>query len=67
MYTSSISICSIIQIVSRRPTNYLLRLPNGWQQNMAPIDREWVGRTLFVAKGKLTLSLKLWLYPPPVE
>ena len=34
---------------------------------MAPVDREWVGRTLFVAKGKLTSSLKLWLYPPPLE
>ena len=29
MYTSSISICSTIQIVSRRPTNYSLRLPKG--------------------------------------
>ena len=34
---------------------------------MTRIDREWVGRTLFVAKGKLTSSLKLWWHPPPVE
>ena len=37
------------------------------QQNMPAVDREWVGRTLFVAKGKLTSLLKLWLHPPPVE
>ena len=44
-----------------------MRLPNGWHQNLAAIDREWIGRTLFVGKGKLTNSLKLWWHPPAVK
>ena len=34
---------------------------------MAPVDREWIGRALFIGKGKLTTSLKLWWHPPSVE
>ena len=34
---------------------------------MAPVDQEWVGRTLFVKKGKLTSMLKLWWHPPEVN
>ena len=31
---------------------------------MAEQDRNWLGRVLFVSKGKLTPNLKLWWYPP---
>ena len=34
---------------------------------MAPVDQEWIGRTLFVKKGKLTSTLKLWWHPPEVD
>ena len=34
---------------------------------MAPVDQEWMGRTLFVKKGKLTSMLKLWWHPPEVN
>ena len=56
-----------LQVISRRPIDFTLRLPSGWHQRVAPIDREWIGRTLFIAKGKLTSSLMLWWHPPPVE
>ena len=52
---------------SRKPRQFLsLRLPNGWHQTVAPLDREWIDRAMFAAKGKLCTSLKLWWNPPPV-
>ena len=51
----------------RRPTDFSQCLPQGWEQTMSPGDRAWVDRTLFVAKGKLTPSLRTWWYPPPIE
>ncbi len=47
--------------------DYSSRLPQGWEQGMSPTDRVWIGKELFVAKGKLSPALKLWYYPPPVE
>ena len=52
---------------AKRATNFSLRLPQGWEQSMTACDRGWIGRTIFVAKGKLTLSLKNWWYPPPPD
>ena len=34
---------------------------------MARVDQQWVGRALFVKKGKLTPTLKLWWHPPEVD
>lgn len=34
---------------------------------MADADMKWVGKTLFVAKGKLCSSLKAWWHPPSCE
>ena len=31
------------------------------------MDQEWVGRALFVKKGKLTSTLTLWWHPPGVD
>ena len=56
-----------IQIVPHRPTSYSLRLPVGWCNNVAPFDREWIGRTMYAAKGRLVTTLKLWWNPPPVD
>ncbi len=44
----------------RQPQNYGLRLPQGWKQNIEPGDRNWIGHSLFVAKGKMTSNLKMW-------
>ena len=53
--------------VGLQPTAYSLRLPRGWEQNTAANDRAWVGCSVFTAKGKLTTSLKIWWYPPPLD
>ena len=34
---------------------------------MGYADREWIGRELFVAKGKLATALRNWWHPPPVK
>ena len=52
---------------AKRATDFSLRLPQGWEQSMSACDRAWIGRTLFVAKGKLTPSLRNWWYPPPPD
>ena len=45
--------------LSRQRTDFSLRLPHGWKQNISSEeDRNWFGRALFVAKGKLTCNLK---------
>ena len=31
------------------------------------IGREWISHTVFVSKGKLTSSIKLWWHVPSVE
>ena len=54
-------------LTSWHPTDYSLRLPQGWRQTISPGDMEWIGRCLFVAKGKMTSHLKLWWYPPGYE
>ena len=51
----------------RQSTDFGLRLPQGWRQNVSEGDRRWIGRSLFVAKGKLSPNLKLWWYPPSYE
>ena len=33
---------------------------------MLPADQHWVGKALFVAKGKLAPALTNWWYPPPL-
>ena len=38
--------------MSRHPVDY--RLPQGWRQTISPGDMGWIGRSLFVAKGKMT-------------
>ena len=34
---------------------------------MSEGDLRWIGRTLYMAKGKLSTTLKLWWHPPPYE
>ncbi len=51
--------------LSRHATDFSQRLPTGWKGNIAPGDQGWIGRSLFVGKGKLNTSLKLWWHPPP--
>ena len=51
----------------RHPTNYSLQLPNCCQKNMAPFDKEWIDRAMFLAKGKLVTALKLWWNPPQIQ
>ena len=34
---------------------------------MKSADREWVGRLLFVAKGKMVEKLQIWWHPPQVD
>ena len=53
--------------MSRQPMDYSLCLPKGWRQTISPGDMGWIGRSLFVAKGKMTGQLKLWWYPPGYE
>lgn len=53
--------------MSRHPMDYSLRIPQGWRQTISPGDMGWIGRSLFVAKGKMTSQLKLWWYPPGYE
>lgn len=52
-------------VIPRQATDYSLRLPQGWRITISEQDRNWIGRALFIAKGKLTSNLKLWWYPPP--
>ena len=52
---------------ARMATDFSLRVPQGWEKNMCLEDREWIGRTLFAAKGKLVSSLRNWWHPPPVQ
>lgn len=52
--------------IPRQTIDYSLRLPQGWK-NITQGDRSWIGRALFVAKGKLSPNLKLWWHPPPCE
>lgn len=52
--------------IPRQTIDYSLRLPQGWK-NVAKGDRSWIGRSLFVAKGKLSPNLKLWWHPPPCK
>lgn len=47
--------------------DYGLRLPQGWNQNVKLADRNWIGHSLFVAKGKMTPNLKMWWHPPPIQ
>ena len=48
---------------AKRATDF--NLPQRWEQSMSACDRDWIGCTLFVAKGKLMPLLKNWWYPPP--
>ena len=49
-------------------TNQLLTQAAGWLvQQRGPFDREWIGRTMYAAKGRLVTTLKLWWNPPPVD
>ena len=48
----------------RHAIDYSLRLPKGWRTRIAQGDQRWIGHSLFVAKGKLAPSLRLWWYPP---
>ena len=54
-------------LMSRHPAGYSLCLPQEWRQTISPGDMGWIGRSLFVAKGKMTSQLKLWWYPPAYE
>ena len=51
----------------RQATDYGLRLPQGWRQHVGEADRQWIGRAVFAAKGKLAPNLKLWWHPPSNE
>ena len=46
---------------------YSKRPPKGWHKNMPEADRSWIGRHLFVGRGKLVNKLKLWWHPPTNE
>ena len=62
-----VSLRTISLPLVRRPTDYPARLPEGWALTMSHADRVWVGRELFVAKGKMTPNLKSWWYPPAID
>ncbi|XP_072050117.1 uncharacterized protein [Amphiura filiformis] len=51
----------------RQKIDYGQRLAVGWEGNMEPGDRAWVGQSLYAAKGKLVSTLKNWWYPPSVK
>ena len=55
------------ETLRRKDQQYSSRLPLGWEQNVSISDEAWIGRSLFVKKGVLTSSLKLWWYPPSIE
>uniref|UniRef100_UPI00358E8398 uncharacterized protein n=1 Tax=Myxine glutinosa TaxID=7769 RepID=UPI00358E8398 len=49
------------------PTNYGEHLPAGWGQNVDIGDKEWIGKALFVEKGRLKDSLSNWNMPPELK
>ncbi|XP_064391951.1 uncharacterized protein LOC135339658 isoform X4 [Halichondria panicea] len=49
---------------SPRKSNYSDRLPKYWKNHVCEADADWIGRQMFVAKGKLTDKLKIWWHPP---
>ncbi|XP_019633279.1 PREDICTED: uncharacterized protein LOC109476717 [Branchiostoma belcheri] len=48
----------------KQPTDYGKRLPKGWEKNVRPEDRQWLGKTLFVKPGQLSPTLQHWYHPP---
>ena len=52
---------------TRVPTNYSLRLPQGWKKVMSEEDQHWIGKALFASKGVLLLDIEnqMWYHPPP--
>ena len=44
-----------------------MRLPLGWEKNICEANRSWIGHDIFVKKGELVPSLKVWWYPPPPD
>ena len=52
--------------LARRQTDFSLRLPKGWLE-LSPVDQAWVGRDMFVSKGKMTAKLRTWWHPPAVD
>ena len=50
--------------IPRHATDFSLRLPKGWRENISHGDQGWIGHALFVSKGKLATNLKLWWHPP---
>ncbi|KAK3720983.1 hypothetical protein QZH41_018540, partial [Actinostola sp. cb2023] len=53
--------------LTKTATDYSLRLPFGWKENISPGDQTWLGRALFIAKHKLQTTLQNWWYPPQVS
>ncbi len=53
--------------IPRQSTDFGLRLPEGWTQNVCEGDRGWIGRSVFSAKGKLSPNLKVWWHPPSYQ
>lgn len=41
-------------------------LPDGWMANLSPYDAQWISRSVFQAKGKLSNDLKTWWHPPSI-
>ena len=50
---------------TRQLVEFANRLPKGWT-NIAPADKQWIGKYIFSAKGILTMPLRNWYYPPTV-
>ena len=58
---------SVSLSLARQQTNFSQRLPQGWGQSMSHADKEWFGKAMFVAKGKMTPNLKTWWHPPAID
>lgn len=50
--------------LERSKTDYSQRLPEGWKKHIHVNDQGWIGQQLFVKKGEMVSTNKLWWYPP---
>ena len=49
--------------------DYTARIPADWKPVMTKGDQQWIGKTVFEARNKIsdTAAVTLWWYPPTAE